>query len=100
MPLNTAPSVNIQKPKLLDQLRNAIRLRHYSIRTEQAYAQWARRFILFHGKRHPDEMGRLEIEAFLTSLAVDGKVSAATQNQALNAIVFLYHRVRHELLIF
>ncbi|HET8760247.1 MAG TPA: phage integrase N-terminal SAM-like domain-containing protein, partial [Nitrospiria bacterium] len=77
------------KPKLLDQLRHTIRLRHYSIRTEEAYVQWAKRFILFHKKRHPQDMGRPEIEAFLTHLAVQGKVAASTQNQALNAIVFL-----------
>jgi integron integrase len=81
------------KPKLLDQLRHAIRLRHYSIRTEEAYVQWAKRFILFHNKRHPRDMGRAEIEAFLTHLAVVGKVAASTQNQALNAIVFLYHHL-------
>jgi integron integrase len=88
--LKTPPNL---KPKLLDQLRQAIRLRHYSIRTEEAYVQWAKRFILFHNKRHPQEMGRLEIEAFLTHLAVNGKVAAATQNQALNAIVFLYRQL-------
>lgn len=77
--LNTSPE---GKPKLLDQLRNAIRLRHYSIRTEEAYVQWAKRFILFHNKRHPKDMGRSEIEAFLTHLAVSGKVAASTQNQA------------------
>jgi integron integrase len=74
-------------------LRHAIRLRHYSIRTEEAYIQWAKRFILFHSKRHPRDMGRAEIEAFLTHLAVDGKVAASTQNQALNAIVFLYREL-------
>lgn len=88
--LNTSPE---GKPKLLDQLRHAIRLRHYSIRTEEAYVQWAKRFILFHNKRHPRDMGRAEIEAFLTHLAVAGKVAASTQNQALNAIVFLYHHL-------
>jgi integron integrase len=88
--LNTSPE---GKPKLLDQLRNAIRLRHYSIRTEEAYVQWAKRFILFHNKRHPKDMGRSEIEAFLTHLAVSGKVAASTQNQALNAIVFLYREL-------
>lgn len=88
--LKTSPHL---KPKLLDQLRQAIRLRHYSIRTEEAYVQWAKRFILFHNKRHPREMGRPEIEAFLTHLAVNGKVAAATQNQALNAIVFLYRHL-------
>ncbi len=80
-------------PRLLDRVRSAIRVRHYSIRTEQAYVQWIRRFILFHGKRHPMEMGGAEIAAFLTHLAVHGNVAASMQNQALNAIVFLYRVV-------
>jgi site-specific recombinase XerD len=80
------------KPKLLDQVRAAIRLRHYSIRTEEAYVQWIRRFILFHDKRHPLEMGSAEITQFLSNLAVQ-KVSASTQNQAMSAIVFLYKAV-------
>ena len=80
-------------PRLLDQIRNALRLRHASPRTEKAYVYWARRFILFHGKRHPLELGPEAITAFLSFLAVDGHVSASTQNQALNAIVFLYRRV-------
>lgn len=72
-----------QRPrKLLDQLREKIRVKHYSIRTEQAYVDWARRYILFHDKRHPRQMGAPELEAFLTHLAVDRKVSASTQNQA------------------
>ncbi len=69
--------------KLLDQVRDTIRLKHYSIRTEEAYVNWIRRFILFHGKRHPREMGDTEIAAFLTHLAVEGHVAASTQNQAL-----------------
>ena len=77
-------------PRLLDQLRERIRLRHYSIRTERAYADWVRRFILFHGKRHPISLGATEVEAFLTSLAVDRNVSASTQSQALSALLFLY----------
>jgi hypothetical protein len=80
--LTTADITPPQKPKLLDRLRDAIRLRHYSIRTEQAYLQWVRRFIIFHKKRHPDEMGPPEVEAFLTHLAVEGRVAAATQNQS------------------
>lgn len=92
-PYKTTDSGTLQKPRLLDRLREAIRVRHYSIRTEEAYVQWVRRFIIFHNKRHPDEMGRDEIEAFLTNLAVQGKVAASTQNQALNAIVFLYKEV-------
>ncbi len=91
--VNTAFSGLRQKPKLLDQFRDTIRVRHYSIRTEQAYVQWVKRFILFHNKRHPKEMGRKEVEAFLTNLAVTEKVSASTQNQALNAIVFFYREM-------
>jgi integron integrase len=86
------PTVTNQ-PKLLDQVRIAIRLRHYSLQTEKTYVHWIRRFILFHNKRHPKEMGAPEVEAFLTYLAIRLKVSASTQNQALNAIVFLYKRV-------
>lgn len=80
-------------PKLLDQLRDRIRLKHYSLRTEQAYLQWVKRYILFHGKRHPAEMGKEEIEAFLSSLAVERNVAASTQAQALSAILFLYKEV-------
>ena len=80
-------------PKLLDQVREAIRTRHYSRRTEESYVAWIRRFILFHGKRHPSEMGRSEISRFLSSLAVEAKVSASTQNQALSALLFLYRDV-------
>jgi integron integrase len=83
------------KARLLDQVREVLRLKHYSIRTEEAYVQWIKRFIFFHGKRHPKEMGAREIEAFLTDLAVRGKVAASTQNQALNALVFLYREVLH-----
>jgi len=81
------------KPKLLDQVRDAIRLRHYSIRTEQAYTDWIRRFILFHNKRHPREMAEPEVTAFLTHLARVGNVAASTQNQALSALLFLYKEV-------
>jgi integron integrase len=80
-------------PRLLDRLRLAIRARHYSLRTEEAYVAWIRRFILFHGKRHPVEMGEAEINAFLTDLAVRAGVSASTQNQALAAVLFLYRHV-------
>lgn len=80
-------------PKLLDQVRHRLRTRHYAIRTEEAYVQWIRRYILFHGKRHPNEMGAAEVGAFLTHLAVDGNVAASTQNQALAAILFLYRDV-------
>jgi integron integrase len=81
------------RPKLLDQVREAIRMRHYSVRTEEAYVGWIKRFILFHGKRHPLEMGEDEIRQFLSALAVHGQVSASTQNQALCALVFLYRHV-------
>ena len=81
------------KPRLLDQVRYLIRTKHYSIRTEQAYVQWIKRFILFHGKRHPSEMGEAEVSAFLTHLAVNRNVASSTQNQALNALVFLYREV-------
>jgi integron integrase len=74
----------------LEQIRQAIRVRHYSIRTEQAYIDWTKRFILFHDKRHPREMGEPEVSAFLTHLAVNRNVAANTQNQALNALVFVY----------
>jgi len=80
-------------PKLLDQVRDRIRTKHYSLRTETQYTQWIKRFILFHGKRHPQAMGSAEIEAFLTHLAVAGKVSASTQNQALSALLFLYKEI-------
>ena len=81
------------KPKLLEQVRQAIRKRHYSDRTEKAYVHWIKRFIFFHNKRHPVEMGEAEIGQFLSSLATDGRVSASTQNQALNALLFLYKEV-------
>lgn len=81
------------KPRLIDQVRNVLRLHHYSVRTEEAYIQWIKRFIFFHNKRHPNEMGEKEIRNYLTHLAVDKHVSASTQNQALSAILFLYKRV-------
>lgn len=86
------------KPRLLDQVRDKLRLKHYSYRTEQSYIAWIKRFIFFHNKQHPDTMGEKEIEAFLTHLAVDRNVSASTQNQALCALLFLYKEVLgHEL---
>lgn len=81
------------RPRLLDQVRSQLRTLHYSYRTEQQYLFWARRFILFHGKRHPADMGAPDVEAFLTHLAMDRGVSASTQNQALAALLFLYQRV-------
>jgi len=81
------------KPKLLDRVREVIRRKHYSIRTEQAYCDWIKRFILFHRKRHPAEMAEPEITAFLTHLAAKANVAASTQNQALSALLFLYREV-------
>ena len=86
----------IQKPKLLDQVREAIRTRHYSYRTEKAYVHWIKRFVFFHNKRHPAEMGEVEIGRFLSALATELQVSASTQNQALNALLFLYKEVLHK----
>ena len=83
----------MERKRLLDQVRDRIRVKHYSIRTEDAYLHWIKRFILFHRKRHPDEMGAKEIEAFLSHLAVAGKVSSSTQNQAKSALLFLYKDV-------
>ncbi len=90
--MSTAQSHQAQ-PRLSDQVRELLRIRHYSIRTEQAYLQWIRRFILFHGKRHPREMGAPEVTAFLSHLAIRRNVAASTQNQALSAILFLYRDV-------
>jgi integrase len=82
------------KPKkLLEQVRDALRVKHYAYRTEKTYIFWIRRFILFHKKKHPSEMGSRHISEFLTHLAVDRNVSASTQNQALNALIFLYKKV-------
>lgn len=82
-----------QPPKLLDQVRNRLRTLHYSPRTEESYVQWIRRFILFHDKRHPRDMGKVEVESFLSHLATRRNVSASTQNQALAALLFLYKEV-------
>lgn len=81
------------KPRLLEQVREQIRLRHYSIRTESVYIGWVKRFIRFHKYRHPLQMGAAEVEAFLSDLAVRRDVSASTQNQALSAILFMYKKV-------
>ena len=81
------------KPKLLDRVRWHLRLKHYAIRTEQVYTDWIRRYILFHRKRHPEEMGEEQIAEFLTYLAVEKHVAASTQNQALSALLFLYQQV-------
>lgn len=79
--------------KLEDQLRDTMRFKHLSLKTEESYVGWYRRFVLWHDKRHPSEMGAAEVEAFLTHLAVERKLAAASQNQALNALVFLYREV-------
>ncbi|MBD9369830.1 integron integrase [Xanthomonas sp. XNM01] len=95
-PQNAVPSggkVEPGKPRLLEQVRQRIRVKHYSLRTERSYVAWIRRFILANGKRHPAQMGAAEVEAFLTALAVQGQVSASTQNQALSALLFLYREV-------
>ena len=88
-----AKVVSQDSPKLLDRVRAEIRVRHYSLRTEQTYVDWVRRFILFHDKRHPKEMGAGEVRDFLSHLAVDRNVSASTQNQAKSALLFLYREV-------
>jgi integron integrase len=91
--MDTRDTAVPQEPRLLDRLRDKIRLKHYSIRTESAYLDWVRRFVLFHAKQHPAKMGAAEVEAFLTHLAVHGNVAASTQNQAKSALLFLYREV-------
>lgn len=93
MAATLATPITPGKPKLLNQVRDTLRRKHYSFRTEQTYTDWIRRFILFHGKRHPREMNEVEVGEFLTSLARDGRVAASTQNQALSALLFLYKQV-------
>lgn len=88
-----AKAVSQDSPKLLDRLRAEIRVRHYSIRTEEAYVDWVRRFILFQNKRHPKDMGAEEVRDFLSHLATERNVSASTQNQAKSALLFLYREV-------
>src|SRR4051794_21119357 len=87
------PTAAPPAPRLLDRVRHACRVRHYSLRTEDCYADWVRRFVLFHDKRHPAEMGAAEINAFLTHLAGGGHVAASTQNQAFSALLFLFQQV-------
>src|SRR5678815_1915643 len=82
-----------EKVKLLDHVREVIRLKHYSIRTEESYVGWIRKFILFHGKRHPAEMTEVEVRAFLSHLATHRNVTESTQNQAFSALLFLYRQV-------
>lgn len=90
-----AKIVHQDSPKLLDRMRAEIRVRHYSIRTEETYLDWARRFILFHDKRHPKDMGADEVQRFLSYLAMERNVSSSTQNQAKSALLFLYRDVLH-----
>ena len=92
-PAPDAEIVGPRPPRLLDRVRHALRARHASRTTEKAYVAWIRRFILYHDKRHPTEMGSSEVTKFLTALAVDGNVAASTQNQALSALLFLYRHV-------
>lgn len=87
--------ISSESPNLLDRMRAEIRVRHYSIRTEEAYVDWARRFILFHEKRHPKEMGADEVQQFLSHSAVERNVAPSTQNQAKSALLFLYRHVLH-----
>jgi len=87
------PDTVVQQPRLMDRLRAALRVKHYAYTTEKTYVHWALRFIRFHGKRHPADMGAAEVEAFLSSLALDHNASASTQNQAMHAILFLYREV-------
>lgn len=90
-----------ERPKMLSEVvRDTIRRKHYSRQTEKSYVQWIKRYIAFYHKRHPREMGQAEIEAFLTHLAVEGNVAASTQNQAFNAILFLYRDVLNQTLDF
>jgi integron integrase len=95
-PVVRLDSISDKPKKLLDQVRDVIRRKHFSIRTEQAYTDWIRRFILYHEKRHPREMAEAEVVDFLTHLARDGNVAASTQNQALSALLFLYKEVLKE----
>jgi len=92
-PNSSDKSTTIKPPKLLDQVRDKLRVKHYSIRTEQAYLGWIKRYIYFHDKTHPKELGAQDIEAFLTHLAVAGKVAASTQNLAKSSLLFLYREV-------
>lgn len=94
--ISTFLAMESRPRKLLDQVRDVIRLKHYSYRTEQSYVGWIRRYILFHSKQHPKDMGGAEVEAFLTHLAVERHVSASTQNQAFSALLFLYRNVLNQ----
>jgi len=89
----TKPKFKPQSKRLIDQVREVLRYHHYAIRTEEAYVRWILAFIRFHGRKHPGDMGKTEIEAFLSDLAVNGNCARSTQSQALNSIVFLYKQV-------
>ncbi len=92
--MEKSSTYNQKKPrKLLDQVRDVMRLKHYAISTERTYTSWIKQFIFFHDKKHPKDMGEPEIEAFLTGLAVENTVSKSTQNQAFNVLSFLYREV-------
>jgi integrase len=95
VPAHPPATVEPAAPRLLDRVRQAIAALHYSPRTERSYVAWIKRYIFFHGKRHPTEMGAPEVRRFLASLATTGKVSASTQNQAFSALLFLYREVLH-----
>ena len=82
-----------RSPKLFDRIREVIRLKHYSLSTEKTYVSWVKRYLLFHNMRHPREMGRQEVESFLSYLATTCRVASSTQNQGFNAILFLYNEV-------
>jgi len=98
MSMSLANRRNTNKPKLLDQVRDVLRRKHYSIRTEQSYIDWIKRFIIYHHKRHPSDMAEEEVAQFLTHLARDLNVAPSTQNQALSALLFLYKQVlKHEI---
>lgn len=90
---STLPAAAPSSPRLLEQVRKQVKVRHYSLRPEQAYVRWIKRYILFHDKRHPREMGKVKVEVFLGALVVERNVSAATQTQALSALLFLYKEV-------
>ena len=90
--IQTSPAPPDKPKKLLDEVRSFMRARHYSLRTEEAYTDWIRRYILFHDKKHPRQLGETEITAFLTHLATERDVAGSTQNQALSALLFLYQQ--------
>jgi site-specific recombinase XerD len=91
--------MDAKSPKLLELVRETLRTKHYSYRTEQAYVDWIKRFIIFHNKRHPRDMGAEEVQAYITYLANERRMAASTQNQALSAIIFLYKYVLQKELI-